>query len=382
MKKISNEMIDTLSKFSGETALTIYMPTHRTPTSPNTTENQTRYKNLIREGFEKLASQTANKDFEPIRQQLEQKIDDTHFWQTMSKSLGIFVTASSVEMYNLPIEVSEQIYIGDTFDILPLLQVKTLNEPYYLFALAMHDPKLFKGDMYGLEPVDISFPSSPEEALNIDEMYISSNTVRAGSGSMQGSPHGQGDSQHAGQEERLMYFRILDGILMKSEAVDTACSFLIAATDSEATDFRSLTKLPHVIGKHLSGNRTKDNLAELHELTYDIVVEEIVSERMKGIAEQYERAVGPEKATIVAHDIEKAATEGRVDKLLISPFEQTDDSISETPDATVMLPTTDPDQKDSLLALIKTVILNGGTIEIFSRYLMPEQAKVAALFRY
>lgn len=382
MNKITQDVIDRLSEYSDDQLLTIYMPTHQAPTSSNISENQTRYKNLIRRGIELWARQESKVDSEFAEQRLEQHIDDVAFWQNTSRSLGIFVTPSSVEFYTLPIEVTEQIYVGDTFDILPLLKIRTMNQPYYLFALAMHEPKLFHGDMFGFEPVDITFPKSPEDALNIDEMFINSNTVRAGSGSMQGSPHGQGDSQQAGQEERLMYFRILDGILAKETLIDTSLPILVAATDSEASDYKTISKLPHILETHISGNRTNDTLDELHDIAYKIICERVIQDRLEKVVDRYQNSVGAGRATTDISSIQKAAEEGRISQLMLSPYSDSDDSIEDRSENRVLTLDIDDRQKQRLLSLIKKVIHNGGHIEIFYKYLMPSPVPVAALYRY
>lgn len=382
MNKITDEVLDRLATYSGNSALTIYMPTHPTPTPPNVTENQIRFKNMVNKGLEQWTKDVRHGRTNDIKEQLLSYIDDTDFWHHVSKGLAIFISSESQEIYHLPVEISEQLYVGESFDVLPLLHLKSMNQPYYLFALAMHEPKLFKGDIYGLQQVSIDFPASPEEALNIDEMFINSNTVRAGSGSMQGSPHGQGDSQKAGQEERLMYFRIIDNLIMKSKAIDMSFPFLIAATDSEAADYRSLSKLPFILDKHLSGNRTKDDIGLLHELSYELVTEELLMKHMDALAERYETAAGASKISDNLSDIEIAAHEGRVDTLLLSTTQSTTDSISNSDNSSIVRMLGNIKEKGKLLPLIAEVIKNGGTIDIYHRQLLPARVTVAALYRY
>lgn len=382
MNKITDDVIDKLATYNGDTVLSIYIPTHSTPTPPNVTENQIRFKNLVHKGLEQWSHDERHGKTNEIKDQLLSYIDDTDFWHHVSKGMAIFISSEGSEIYHLPIEITEQVYVGESFDILPLLHLKSINEPYYLFALAMHEPKLFKGDIYGLQPVSINFPKSPEDALNIDEMFISSNTVRAGSGSMQGSPHGQGDSQKAGQEERLMYFRILDNMIMKSKKIDTSHPILIAATDSEAADYRNLSKLPNILEKHLAGNRTKDEGGVLHELSYELVSEELLSKHMEALAERYETAVGAAKTSETLGDIERAAQEGRVDTLLLSPYEESNDSISDVTNSAILRMFADIKEKSRLLPLVTQVIKKGGHIDMFNRRLMPARVTVAALYRY
>lgn len=381
MNKITTETINTLLTHQDGNVLSIYMPTHSTPTPPNISENQTRFKNLIRRGFEALGSVGDKRKLEILERQLEQKIDDLPFWHDMCSSLAIFADEDGYRLYHLPIEIAEQVYVGDTYDVIPLLQLKSLNRPYYVFALAQHEPKLLHGDLYGLEPVDISFPESMEVALNIDEMFINSNTIRAGSGSMKTSPHGQGDSQEAGGEERLMYFRILDKRIAESSKIDKTVPILIAATDSEAGDFRAISKLPNLLGRHLGGNRTKENLHELHMAATALIMDETVEPEIRQIAELYQKSVGAERATNDVAAIERAAREGRVGTLILSALNRSRDSIGNRLKET-FVEEIKGERKQKILTLIGDVVRTGGSIELFPRQLMPEQVTVAAVYRY
>lgn len=382
MNKMTNQVLEALADFEGAKAVTIYMPTIDNVTPASLQENQTRFKNLIRRSIDQLDNSTDRIVIERLNEFLREKSNDTQFWQELTKSLAVFATDEAITHYHLPLEISEQTYVGTTFDTLPLYLIDGLNDRFYLFALAQHNPRLFAGDIYGLEPVAIELPQSPEEALNIDEMFSGSNTVRAGSGSMRGNPHGQGDSQHAGQEERLMYFRILDEQISKAKHIDHDLPVLLAATESEASDFRSVSKALPLLDAYISGNRTRDDLHRLHKLALQ-TVQDVATKNMEAVQELYEEKKGAAKATSNLREIMEAARMGRVDKLFLGLFEKSKDSVANMYDRSTSRPLYDQtDEKKSILSLVKTVIQNGGKVEALNRYMMPEKAKVAAVLRY
>ena len=59
MKKVDVSAIKNLIAYEGEPALTLYIPTHRYPTPPSIQEDQTRFKNLVRQGCDELARHKA-----------------------------------------------------------------------------------------------------------------------------------------------------------------------------------------------------------------------------------------------------------------------------------------------------------------------------------
>jgi hypothetical protein len=167
MNKITQAAIDTLTQPQPTKVISIYLPTHRDSSPLHRQEDQTRFKNLIRTAQEQWHSEHNDEAIFNSYNQLMEKLDDNAFWQHTTEGMAIFISPTNFEIYHLPIGVEERVCIDNTYDITPLLVVMAYDQPYYLLALAMHNTKLFRGDMYGLEPVAIDFTKSPEDAQNI-----------------------------------------------------------------------------------------------------------------------------------------------------------------------------------------------------------------------
>ncbi|MBL8159645.1 hypothetical protein JNJ66_04255 [Candidatus Saccharibacteria bacterium] len=382
MQKITASAIESLAKQQETPVVTIYLPTHPNSSPAGIQEDQTRFKNLLRE-FERHCREDGQAGFgEQLCQRLAGLLDTTDIWQQAGETMAIFATPEKIEVYHLPIICDEKVAVGDSFDVAPLLILKEINQPYYLLALAMHDPKLFRGDLYGLEPVDIGLPASPEAALNIDEMFSNSNTIRgvatAGGGNDMLSSHGQGDSNHAGQEERLKYFRIIDGKLMDGTKIDQTLPMLIAATESEASDFRANSKMNQLMRAYLPGNHTSDTLPDLHALSWRLVKEEIIDARMHDMTERLQELRGLRKSSSDMADIKEAAGTGRVDCLLVGVLDETADSVDDTSRRALIIRKLD----EKYGALLRSVIEHGGTVLGLKRQLMPEGVRVAAIYRF
>jgi release factor family 3 len=387
MNKINQSVIETLAAEQKGAVLSIYLPTHHISTPATVKEDQTRLKNLIRQGFGEWQEKVGEEEIKGIREQLDSMVDDESFWTDMTQGIALFVNIDTISIYHLPIECQEYIYVGNEFDITPLRICVEVGQPHYVFALAKHDPKLFYGDSYGLEPVAIDFPSSPEDALNIDEMFSDSNTVRGvstqGGGNDKLSSHGQGDSNHAGQEERLKYFRILDNMIMKAKSIDATLPIVIAATDSEASDFKNLSNLPNLIQEFVAGNHTTTPLRELHQLTWKIIKNEVIDKKRHLLLEQFNELKGVQKASSDPDEIMAATRTGRVDTLLVGIVPTTNDSISDTNDTNAPLIRLDDTYKNlSIRQLINSVVAQGGTIIGIDPDELATPSLVGAIYRY
>lgn len=385
MNKITQSSIETLLQYDGEEVLTVYVPTHRFSTPPNISEDQTRFKNLIEQGFAKW--QEHEIDFsKTMHQELLKLIEDLDFWHTTTEGLALFISKDSYEIYHLPIECPERIYVGSTYEITPLLLLKEIDNPFYVFALAEHGSKLFKGDLYNLEPVEIDFPQSPEDALNIDEMFSGSNTIRGvstqGSGNGMLSSHGQGDSNHAGQEEHLKYLRILDHLIINSDSVDNSFPIIVAGTDSEVSDFRGVSKLRSLVETHISGNHTATSTQDLHALAKQVVQKSILYPKMHEEITRFNEQQGLEKASTDVAAILEATSTGRVDCLIVGMFDMTTDSVSDIAGQVLRIRYPHNQDADTVLSLVRLVVKQGGYIVGVDRSLLPDNILVAANYRY
>ncbi|HEX7484422.1 MAG TPA: hypothetical protein VF281_04720 [Candidatus Saccharimonadales bacterium] len=383
MNKITQAAIDELAQPQPTKVISIYLPTHRDGSPLHRQEDQTRLKNLVRIANDQWHAEQNDEAIFNSYNQLMEKLDDSAFWQRTTEGMAIFMSPDSYSIYHLPIGSQERVCIDDSYDITPLLVVMAYDQPYYLLTLAMHNTKLFYGDMYGLEPVTIDFPTSPEDALNIDEMFSGSHTIRnqdSGGGS---AAHGQGDSNGAGREERLQYFRIIDAMIADSSSIDSALPVLIAATDSEAGDYRRLSKLPSLIHTYIQGNHTNSTLADLHALAWPIIQTEVTLKQATATMEEFHEGEGIKKSSRHLRDIVEAAKMGRIKTLLVGMTKKTTDTVSDAIHAAVPILTFAKQyDNDHITQLVRIVLAQGGTILGINRELLPATVTVAAIYRY
>ena len=386
MNKIDQSIIDELSRDQKHPVLSIYMPTHQMSTPATIKGDQIRLKNLIREGVEQLCTALPDMDDRSLHDTLDRSINDAGLWAETSKAVAVFTDGARAQVFHLPIECAEYVCVGEKYDIAPLEMVASMEQPFYAFALAKHNPKLFRGDMYGLVPVIIDFPSSPEDALNIDEMFNGSNTIRAMGSRSDGnsllSTHGQGDSNHAGQEERLMYFRALDNMIMTSKGFDPNAPVILAATQSEATDFKALSKMPRLIDAYIAGNHTNTQTHELHALAWDLITSEVLEKKIDETIEQFHEYKGMQKASSDPDEIMQAAKAGRVDTLLVGMLEVSNDSVEDGAKTNGLIIRLSNEHRSRIAELVSAIKAQGGRVIGVDARTLTTPMHIAAVYRY
>lgn len=386
MNKVSGESIKQLLEHEDSVTVSIYFPTHRFPTSDHISEDKIRFKNLIRAAKEMLVQQGSEDGIvEQIAGLLEKDIyDSEEFWQATTEGAAVFCSPAEVRFLHLPMECDEFVSVGDRYDIAPLLVAGSCDMPYYLLALAVHNPVLYKGDMYGIERVNIDLPKSPEEALGIDELFSNSQTARAG-GYRAGNPgvksHGQGDSKQAGQEEQLKFFRIIDEEIQGLRNGHEKMSFLLAGTDDDVSGYREVSKLKGILEPTLRGNYTETAPHEIHDRAWPLVKEAICDKVLATEIEKLESLLGTGKASTEQGVISVAASEGRVATLLLGMLDVTRDTVNDSEAPAVKLRLSDEYSED-IRTTCRTAFDQGGKVMGVLKDSMPEKAIEAAIFRY
>lgn len=382
MNKVTPSVIEKLSEPQSSPVLSIYIPTHRHPIPPHTQEDQIRFKNALSEAETLLEEdEIDNRGVHANMQVAYELLSDLVFWRTTLEGLALFINEQEVQVYHSPIEFEESVTYDDVFDVAPLHMIQAQDVEFHVLVLAMHGSKIYRGDAYGLEEIAINLPKSPEDALDIDELFANSRTVRSHGGGT--APHGEGDSTEAGEHERLQYFRIIEQRLHDHDLFNDLAPLVVAATDSEAGNFRAVTSLSGLLPHYIPGNHMDTSTQELFAMAWPIIRSETIQKDESEIVERFGEYMGNFRASVDAHEIEEAAEEGRIETLLVDYIDETYDSVSDTKkDPAPVIRTTVETNREQLRRLIDLVYNQGGKIIGLEHSRMPKAASAAALYRY
>jgi len=346
MNKVTQSDINSLVATKGSPVLSLYLPTHKGSAPTTIHENQARYQAIVAKGLAQWQAVVGTGIVEAARQQLEALGVDRDFWSETDRGLAIFVRENDIQTYHLPIECDEYTYVGDSFDVTPLHIIQSKEQPFYLLILAKHDPKLFYGDSYNLQPVAIDLPASAEDALN-------------------------------------KYLRSIDNKILKSELVDQNLPLIVAATDTEASDFRRISHNPRLLHTSVQGNHTVTPMQDLHELAWKVITKEVVGASVMQLVERFGEDKGRQKASSDVANINEAISSGRVHTLLVGIIENINDSVSDTSKSPTSLLRLQKDYlSHHLRELARLVVAQGGAIVGVNSELLASPTQVAALYRY
>lgn len=385
MHKLTHESIQQLLAITETPKVTIYIPLETSAAPPSLSENQIRFKNLIHRAALELETADGPKELHKKLCEFQEKTrDDIEFWKERGKGLLIVAAGDRLEMFDLPVDTEEYMAVDDTFHLAPILALIGDDRPFYVLALAQQNPRLLLGDMYGLEEMNIGLPGTIREALGIDEANQKSENQGSATGSSlnTGWFNGRGGARNPQDNDRLKFYHHIDKLLL--EKLDRDVPLLLATTDSEAAEFRDISKYPKILEQFIQGNHTESHLQELFDKAWRIVHSELVEPEHEAALEEYERLQGANPGRVArGHTaIMAAAEQGRIDKLLAMMSRQTTDTVQDNMASVFRISFPEPSSSQLLNKMALAVWSQSGKILSLLPHQMPHGDMMVARLRY
>ena len=413
---VTPQTVEGLLAVEADLHLTLTMPTHRAG-SQGLREDGIRFRNLI-DRAEKLLKDHGitgirlQSTFAPLKE-LEK---DEPFWQRQSEALTLFLAPPPADdakakptfrTFRLPETAPEHVAVGDRFEVLPLVPM-THGGRFFVLAVSQNKVRLLEGTRQSVqERKPDSLPDNLRDALNIDEYqgYLGLRQTKAAGAGREGGQavfhgHGAANQSTVKEQELTEYFRrIGDGLEEffrdptprehNSEPVPPGTynpPVVFAGVDylfpmlKEAWDYKNL------LGEAIHGNVDELPAAELHAKAWPLVEAFF----KKPVEEQRTRFLEEKDSSVTSTDlgeILEAAKIGRVETLFVAEGERVTGTIAGVeglpPAGGDTAPGTPPDSCLNLLSVAAGETLkNSGRAFVVPRDMVPNEATVAATFRY
>lgn len=390
MGLLTTEELKTLIEQSGEICVSIYMPTERL--GPETRQNSIRFKNLIRQAQEQLEANglDSTKAANLLQPAIEQ-LDTEEVWQHQDQGLAIFISDQTFRYYSAPITFNELVVVSDQFHFKPLLQLLAGDGQFYLLTLSQKQIKLFEGSRYSMAEVEVEgLPQSMNEALDYDETakegQFRISTSRGGTSNtavQAGSFHGQGSPDRDDiRQDLLQYFHLVDRRL-HDFFNNKRAPLILAGVEYLHPIYREANTYQHLIEEGITGNSEAARVEpeELHREAWAIV-EPYFAQSQQAAIDHYRELAGTGKTSTALEEAVSAAYYGRVDQLFVAIGMQQWGTFDPDANAIDLHSEPQPGDEDLLDAAAIQTLLNGGTVYAVEPGQVPDDAPLAAVFRY
>ncbi|MBN1776330.1 MAG: hypothetical protein JW817_07690 [Clostridiales bacterium] len=361
--------------------ISLYQPTHRS--SPDNKQDPIVFKNLLRV-IEKSLEQLPNDDaVHSIMKSLHEIKEDEDFWMHTLDGIAVFASSNKCIVYNLQIPVKEYAVVADRFHITPLIKAFQSVEEYQLLGLSRENFSLYQGNRYGFEEMKIH-PDTPRTMKEVLGSELSGPYLSHGSYGGAGSPtmyHGHGDVKQEIDKDTEKYFRYVDSFVFEKYSKKTKRPLILVALKEYHSEFRKISNNPYLLEKGIHKSIESFDKDELLEKARSLI-EAINKEKLQKVVESF---AGAEAESLGSSDLArviKAASEGRVETILIEEDIVLPGKIDFETGKVRVGDNDDPEFDDILDDLAELVISNGGDVFVLDKDEMPGDTGVAAIFRY
>lgn len=369
--------------------LTVYMALSNASTAgrnPNAKENELRWRECL-QSAEAQASQ-----FGEAAQQL---IDSVRNFESVfpenngelrlhqGKSVALFRSADISQIIELDNGVTERAVIGRSFYVRPLVGELVHARNFYLLAFSQKNTRLLHCTMHSSE--ELAFPEGFKTDFEAwmnqakpDHTAVNNAMAVGGAGSVRPDALAPKGSDAEDRDEYLSHFakHIANGVgqVLKGRTEP----LVLCAVEYEVPIYREVNSYPHLAPEAVHGAPNGLKSGEMHARAiealnrcYDLKVDEALADwnhRVGGGASSH-----LEEVVTAAHD-------GRVLTLLAS---DTQDATGFFDESTNTVRTKGQGRKEDLVneAIVQT-ILHAGKVLIVNQAKMPENAALAATYRF
>lgn len=383
MNLLSRNELKALAEKQPGPSVSIFMPTHRASTE--TRQDSLRFKNLLREAEEGLIANGLRRPearfmLEPARQLGE----DGLFWRHQGDGLAVFLSAEVFRYYCLPLALTERLAISQRFHLNPLLPLLTGAGHFYLLALSQKEIRLLQGTRDRVDEIELdNVPNSLAEALKIEGSEKQLQFRTTGSGGLGRQPaifHGHGGEAGETKDRLRRSFRQIDAGL-RDLLRDEQAPLILAGVDYLLPLYREVNSYPYLLDWGITGNPERLSPQVLHEQSW-AMLRPYFQQELAEAAAQYEQLAGTGRTSVEVKEIVPAAAHGRVGILWVALGCQQGGSFEPETGVVQLYQQPEPGAEDLLdLAAIQTFV-NGGRVYVVKPPQMPDDAPLAAIFRY
>lgn len=319
---------------------------------------------------------------ERLLQPAHELMQDTFFWQTKQRGLVLLLADHFFESLWTPFPVPPLVVINRHFHFKPLVPGLTAKTAFYLLTLSQEQVRLFKGDETGLVPIPLlNVPQNLAEALRFNaverQQRMHSSASRFGTSMTFG---GHGSQPETAKNNVLEFFQAIDRAV-SAELRGHKEPLLIAGVNYIQSIYREANHYASLLEQGLNGHFDHWETGQLHELVWPMMSP--ILDKDQATAQSLYRYFANTSRT--SHDLRTivaATVKGQVHTLFVNLEEQAWGSYDPASSSCDLHEAKAGEDQDLVeLAALQT-LLHHGRVYALTEKQVPDQAKLAAIFRY
>ncbi len=375
---VTEKTIRQLIDKEGSFKITLSLPTYKV--GDDRQQNPIRFKNLLSSATEKLKQAGLKENavtelLKPARDLLQQPL----FWSAMEHGMVTYLTDAFMEIFKLPYETEETVYVSDHFWVTPLLPMISINGTYCILAVSQEKIRLLRctrADVTNITPRAVQI--SVNDWLEVKpEPQIQFHTGGKEGGRAQFFGHGSTEEDK--KEITQVYFREMEKELTAAlKKINDP--LLLAGLKTNTALYRKINGYGRVLEKSIKQNPDTLTDTQLREMGWSFIKDHFLKDLYEAIrlfGESPEERVSRDPSEIIAATVMGKSEAIFVTKDLVKWGRYDHENHQ-------VLFTNRPgnDDVDLMNWLSIKGLERGSRVYVLPQNEMPDHAQVAALYRY
>ena len=260
------------------------------------------------------------------------------------------------------------------------------EDRFQILGLSLHEMRLYEGNRHSISEIELSsdFPKTIQDALG-DELTEKHTTVASyggvggGSGNMH---HGHGSKKDETDIDAERFFSIVADTVYEKFSKESKLPLILSALPEHHNLFNKVNKNPFLLESAIAVNPDSLSADKLATMAWEVMEPEY-NQRLKSWSQKAGQAIADQKGSDLISDIVAAATEGRVETLLVEsdlilPGKIVDEDSGRVETGELSDPQTD-DLLDDIGEIVEKM---GGRVLVMPADQMTFESGCVALYRY
>jgi hypothetical protein len=316
MDLFNRAKLKALVELRQQPCVTVYTATHRS----GTPEDIIRFKEQLNEVERRLIGQgMRSPDVKEFLAPARAYIDDADFWKKASDGLVLFLAPGTLQVYRLPLQFANQVFVGKCFHVKPLLQWVSDDGRYYILAISQNHTRLLEATAHSVHRLKVhGLPESEAEARKShdrdESLQFHAFPAPVGQ-SFQAVFNGQGVGIDDYKDEIFHYFQEVDRAIHHKLSNERS-PLILATVEYIASIYRKANKYPQIIDSIVKGNPDRVTDQELHDKAWPQVAP-LFKERAERALGRFRQLAGTGRTTNNIQELLPAARRGEIDMLFV-----------------------------------------------------------------
>jgi hypothetical protein len=364
--------------------ITICIPTHSSGVEVNEKYDLITFKNLLQDITRQLENEgMSGQEIDALLKAAYDLLEEELFWLNLSEGLAVFIAKDFFKVIKVPMALKEELHINSVFHLSPLIPFLSNPDHFYLLVFSKSSSSLFKGDMFGMEHIEVEgLPQGVNDVIHFEEKD-DRKLFRTGGTSpgAKASYHGHGSGLADEKEYISQYLTELDQTLHTEVLANERVPLVLAAVEYMIGIYRQVSGYRNIADVSITGNYDHTDTNTLFEKALEIVKPYFKERSSKALQNYYNQILTP-----LTSSMPEKVIPASFYKQISDLFVEKDIHIWGTFDESTNKLTIHDEKQEGDECLVNRAIvntlLNGGDVHILDPERMPKEAKIAAFMRF